>query len=121
MGDREKDTLERLQSFMKARGGKGDKGTGAGADKGGSGAAREAAAGGGKGTVSAGGGKRGRDGDAGGDDERTGTGASGDKNGSGGYDGRVDKTVDHRLLMPAPWRVDDYLDGSDDDDLEAVR
>lgn len=51
-------------------------------------------------------------------------GGGGDGNGKGddrGYDGKVDKNINHRMTMPAAWRVDDYLDGSDDDDLSVLR
>ncbi|KAI3433422.1 hypothetical protein D9Q98_003237 [Chlorella vulgaris] len=46
------------------------------------------------------------------------------KQGDAGYDGKVRKDIDHRAYMPAAWRIDDYLDGGDDDedlDLSSLR
>jgi peptidyl-prolyl cis-trans isomerase SDCCAG10 len=34
-----------------------------------------------------------------------------DQNGAKGYDGKIDKDVDHRSYMPAAWRLDTYLEG----------
>lgn len=42
-----------------------------------------------------------------------------------GYNGEIDKDLDHRKYMPAAWRLDDYLGGDDGDDdggsLETLR
>mmetsp|Transcript_27700 Transcript_27700/g.71898 ORF Transcript_27700/g.71898 Transcript_27700/m.71898 type:complete len:535 (+) Transcript_27700:245-1849(+) len=35
---------------------------------------------------------------------------------SAGYSGKVRDDIDHRMLMPAAWRVDDYLSIDDEDD-----
>ncbi|GAB4822798.1 hypothetical protein N2152v2_009844 [Parachlorella kessleri] len=42
--------------------------------------------------------------------------------GGEGYRGEVRQDVDHRAYMPAAWRVDNYLEGEeDDDDLASLR
>ncbi|MEW5301137.1 MAG: hypothetical protein WDW36_004016 [Sanguina aurantia] len=38
-----------------------------------------------------------------------------------GYDGKVDKKMDHKTYMPAAWRVDDYLGADEDDSLENLK
>ncbi|KAL4859368.1 Peptidyl-prolyl cis-trans isomerase CYP57 [Chlorella vulgaris] len=46
------------------------------------------------------------------------------KEGDAGYDGKVREDIDHRAYMPAAWRIDDYLDGGDEDedlDLSSLR
>ena len=42
--------------------------------------------------------------------------------GGEGYRGEVRQDVDHKAYMPAAWRVDNYLEGDeDDDDLASLR
>eukprot|EP00892_Ulva_mutabilis_P004873 jgi/Ulvmu1/2758/UM014_0216.1 len=36
------------------------------------------------------------------------------------YDGKVNTTIDHKSYMPASWRIDNYLDESDDDAVETL-
>ena len=80
-GNREKDTLSKLHGFLdKLKSGKNKK-------------------------VEGGGG-----GDGDGDDDNNNHESKTDEEGEKGYDGKIDKEIDHRAYMPAAWRLDTYLD-----------